>query len=136
LANEIDEAAYVDPASVHDRREWARNIVLNYRYARWFAKVTLFFMNIGLAAAIVLPWIWVLDQLQYTWWSVILVLSLILPAALDVFLEMLSLIWPSKRSPLLLGWSRSRGDKLSPWGVRREMLCSAQARVSYHDFSA
>lgn len=102
LANEIDGTAYVDPASVQERREWARSIVTNYKYSRLIAKFTLFGINILLAVSILMPWVWAIYHLGFSWWSVIIVSLLIVPAALDIFLEMNSLIWPSKGSSLLL----------------------------------
>ncbi len=102
LAREIDSTGYVDPASVQDRRNWAANVVREYRWARRFAKGTLFIVNILVAAAILVPWGWVLAELNFQTPVLLIVTALMVPTALDICTEMFSLIWPGKQSQLLL----------------------------------
>lgn len=102
VAHEINGTAYVDPASVQERRNWAGDIIRNYVWRRRLGKLWLMLVDALIVLFAIGPWV-VLMFVRDFHWPAVIAGSLVLPAAYDVYSDMWQLIRPNGKSQLLLG---------------------------------
>ncbi len=99
LSSEIVNANYAQDKPI--KKAWAVNTNKSCPQKRKNGKRSLFFATMFMIATIIGPWLWIIHELHWSRFEIIIVIVLLAPLIFWHTVEVLEMIWPGKNAFLL-----------------------------------